>query len=119
MPRFTPDPVRWRKIGRPHLLWFASRGDEFALKLARTPEGQWHVLQVPTLAELQGYTHVFDSGREHFVTYQQVRDMDLVDVGRVLYVDDYDDQWTDVYVSRLNEPSSRATEAEPIWGPDE
>lgn len=95
-------------------MWFTAAHDK-ALTLARSESGEWVTLEVPTQAERNQYPHVFDSGRENYVTYQQVRDWNLTEVGRVVYVDDYDDQWTDVYVSRNNEPFARATTSEPVW----
>lgn len=113
MPLFTPD-VRNRALGRPNLLWFAPSSDSAKI-LGRRFDGQWVVLEVPTPQERAEYEYLFDSGRENYVTYQQVRDLDLTELGRVTYVDDYDDQWTDVYISRTNTPNSRATTPEPVW----
>lgn len=113
MPIFTPDAERFR-LGRPYLLWFVPQIDEPYI-LARDAAGEWWQLFTPTSEELSGYVATFDSGRETHVTYQQVRDWDLTSIGRVLYVDDFDDQYTDVYISRANTPYARASVAEPVW----
>ena len=113
MPLFTPDVLN-RALGRPNLLWFAPSSDSAKI-LGRRFDGQWVVLEVPTPQERAEYQYLFDSGRENYVTYHQVRDWDLTELGRVRYVDDYDDQWTDVYVSRDNDPFARATTPEPVW----
>lgn len=113
MPLFTPDAERYA-VGRPYDLWFVPLIDEPYI-LARTAGGEWHQLFSPTKAELAQYPVTFDSGRESFVTYQQVRDWNLTDMGRVRYVDDYDDQYSDVYVSKTNTPYARAATAEPVW----
>lgn len=113
MPRFTPDAERFGP-GRPYALWFAPIIDE-PYTLVRTAGGQWQVLTCPLDSEKAEFPLAFDSGRETYVTYQQVRDLDLTSLGRVTYVDDYDDQWTDVYISQTNTPNGRATTPEPVW----
>lgn len=113
MPLFTPDAERFGP-GRPYDLWFAPILDQ-PYVLARTSGGEWRQLFSPTPEELAAFPVTFDSGRESFVTYQQVRDWDLTSMGRVRYVDDYDDQYSDVYVSKTNTPYARAAAAEPVW----
>jgi hypothetical protein len=113
MPRFIPD-VTNGVLGRPGAMWFTPAHDR-AIVLARTSGGQWVTLEVPTPQELAQYPVTFDSGRENHVTYQQVRDWNLTSLGRVVYVDDYDDQYTDVYISKTNTPLARATTSEPVW----
>lgn len=113
MPRFTPDAERFGP-GRPYTLWWPPLID-LPYTLARSASGEWKMLFAPTQEERQQYQFLFDSGRATYVTYQQVRDLDLVNLGRVRYVDDYDDQWTDVFIARSNEPFTRATQPEPVW----
>ena len=113
MPLFTPDAERYGP-GRPYALWFAPIQDD-PYTLVRSQSGEWLVLWSPLDAEKAQYPYVFDSGRETYVTYQQVRDWNLHDLGRVRYVDDYDDQWSDVYIAKNNTPFARATSAEPVW----
>ncbi len=113
MPLFTPD-ARSRLVGRPSAMWF-TRGHDYAWYLALSANGEWVVLEVPTPAELSQYPHYFNSGRETYVTYEQVRDWNLTSRGRVRYVDDYDDEYTDVYISKNNTPYVRATSPEPVW----
>jgi len=113
VPLFTPDAERYA-LGRPYALWFVPIADE-PYTLVRTADGQWLVLYSPLDEERAQFSHVFDSGRETYVTYQQIRDWDLTSLGRVRYVDDYDDQWTDVYIAKDNTPFARATSAEPVW----
>ena len=113
MPLFTPDAERFR-IGRDYILWWVPLISENYV-LARTSDGEWHQLSSPTQEELAAFPVTFDSGRESYVTYDQVRDWDLTSVGRVLYVDDFDDRYTDVYISKTNTPYARATTPEPVW----
>ena len=113
MPLFSPDARRY-VAGRPNALWFASIADR-RVALVRTHDGEWEVIDSESDAVRSQYPYVFDSGRQTYVTYQQVRDWDLTSLGRVRYIDDYDDQWTDVYVSKDNEPFARATTPEPVW----
>lgn len=113
MPLFTPDAERFA-LGRPYMLWFAPISDE-PYTLVRDSSGSWFVLFNPLDSEKAAYPNAFDSGRETYVTYQQVRDWALTTKGRVRYVDDYDDQYTDVYISKNNTPYARATSSEPVW----
>lgn len=113
MPQFTPDAERFGP-GRPYALWFAPIMED-PYTLVRDGAGQWLVLTCPLDEEKAAYPYVFDSGRTTFVTYQNIRDWDLTDLGRVRYVDDYDDQWSDVYISQTNPPNVRATAPEPVW----
>ena len=113
MPLFTPDARRF-VVGRPNVLWFAPQSER-SFTLVRTADGEWQVFNTESDEVRAEFPHVFDSGRETYVTYQQVRDWDLTDLGRVRYVDDYHDQWTDVYISQINSPFARAATPEPVW----
>lgn len=113
MPLFTPDAERFA-LGRPYALWFVPIKDD-PYTLVRDGSGNWFILNSPLDSEKAAYPHAFDSGRETYVTYKQVRDWALTTKGRVRYVDDYDDEYTDVYVSKNNTPYARATSSEPVW----
>jgi hypothetical protein len=73
----------------------------------------------PFQEELDAYEFVFDSGRENFVSYELVREMDLTQYGRVFYYDDYDQTWSDEFIAHLNTPFDRAVLPEPVWSPEE
>jgi len=113
MPMFTPDTERFA-VGRPYALWFAPIVQD-PHTLVRDLAGNWFRLDAPTPEELEPYQYAFQTGREYYVTYQEVRDLNLTNYGRVWYTDDHDDTWTDVHVSQTNTPYDRATEPEPVW----
>lgn len=112
MPRFTPDVRRWPKLGRPWKMWFTSAWWE-AFTIAF--DGQdWHIEYSPTDEWKAQFPYVFDTGRDHHVTYQEVRDMKLTEIGAVHYVNDFEDEWDDFFISRENKPFDRATHPEPV-----
>lgn len=113
MPIFTPDPPTARsKLGRPWALWFTTAWYESWTLVLRA--GQWEFLESPLEEDLVDCSLIFDQ-RENYVTYEQVRDHNLTDFGRVIYRDDFDDEYTDVYISKTNTPYARATTPEPVW----
>lgn len=115
MPLFTPDLDGPRsKLGKPWALWFTSAWYEAVTLIKKN--GEWTVLHSPTDEELAGADQVYQQRSNH-VSYDEVRDMDLTGVGTVRYVDDYDDRFTDVFVSSDNTPFDKASEPEPIHYP--
>ena len=117
MPRFTPDMDRVRvKLGRPWALFWTTAHWEAITLIHRN--GAWEVLESPTDEEVADADYIFDQ-RNHHVSYETVRELNLPEVGRVLYVDDYDDQWDDVYVCKENTPYLRADHPEPVHTPRE
>ena len=122
MPYFTPDVERFA-IGRPYATWWVKLIDDCHWLCFKDAKSEPVKLYAPFQEELDEYEYTFDSGRETFVSYQQVRDMELTKYGRVFYRDDYDVQYTDQYVARpqpgkdYNKPFDRAVVPEPIWYP--
>jgi hypothetical protein len=112
MPIFTPDPdVARAKLGRPWALWFTTAWWESWTLVYRN--GQWEFLESPLEEDLVGCSLIFQQ-RENFVTYQEVRDYTLTNLGRVIYRDDYDDMWSGEFISKENTPFHQAVAPEPI-----
>lgn len=112
MPHFTPDlNVARSKLGRPYALWFTTAWYDAVTLIKRG--GEWIVLHSPSEEELAGADQVYQQRQNH-VTYDEVRDQQLTELGAVRYVDDYDDRFSDEFVSFVNTPFDRATEPEPI-----
>jgi hypothetical protein len=115
MPLFTPDLDGLRSmLGRPWALWFTTARYDAVTLIKK--DGEWIVLNSPTDEELVGAERVYQQRGNH-VSYDEVRDLGLTEVGAVRYVDDYDDRFTDVFISSDNTPFDRASEPEPIHYP--
>lgn len=115
MPWFTPDLQQARsKLGRPYALWFTSAWWE---AVTLTLKGQqWVAYQAPDDVDLGDADRVYQQRLNH-VTYDDVRDYNLTDLGAVRYIDEYDDRFTDEFISLDNTPYDRATSPEPIHYP--
>lgn len=112
MPIFTPDLQHARsKLGRPWKMFFTTAWWESVTMFYKN--GQWNFVEFPSDDDLAGATHVWQQ-RENWISYDEVRDMNLTDYGCVRYIDDYDDRFTDEFVSIDNTPFDRATNPEPI-----
>lgn len=115
MPIFTPDLDAARsKLGRPWAMWFTTAWWEAATLIRRGDE--WILLESPSDEELADADEIYQQRQNH-VSYDKVRDFAMTDLGAVRYVDDYDDRFTDVFVSSDNTPFDRATSPEPIHYP--
>jgi hypothetical protein len=115
MPLFKPDLQRTRsKLGLPWALYFTTAWWESITLVRRN--GQWEAFEFPADEDLEGAEYVW-TPRENWVTYDLVRQLDLTDMGSVRYIDDYDDQWDDVFISIDNVPLDRATFPEPVHSP--
>lgn len=118
MPYFTPDS-EYFQIGRPYKMWWARIINyPFFLCFRSKTDTSPTKLYSPFQEELDEFEFTFDSGRENFVSYDLVREMDLTKYGRVFYYDDYDRTWSDEYIAHLNRPFDRAEVPEPVWYPE-
>lgn len=122
MPYFTPDCEKFA-IGRPYATWWVKLIDDTHILAFKTKTSEPVKLYSPFQEELDEYQYTFDAGRETFVSYELVREMNLTQYGRVFYRDDFDRQYTDQYIARpqpgktYNQPFDRAVVPEPIWNP--
>jgi hypothetical protein len=114
LPYFTPDS-EYYQIGRPYKTWWCPLVNEPYFLCFASKHAEPVKLFSPFQEELDEFEFAFDSGRENFVSYELVRQMNLTAYGRVFYRDDYDVMFDDEYIARLNKPFDRAEIPEPIW----
>ena len=112
MPVFIPDPEVIRsKLGRPWKMWFTTAWWESWTLILRN--GQWSFIETPGDDDIAGAERVFQQ-RNNYVTYQEVRDLNLTDYGQVIYVDDYDDMFSGEFISKENMAFTPAAYPEPL-----
>lgn len=115
MPRFTVNQ-QWAKVGMPWSTWFVDRMIEsgcVGVNLDGTFENIYGVLPEDYSRFSLG---LFQPGYDYYITMEQARVIIPLAVGCVKYTDDYNEEWSNIFVCdlRLNQPDVCASVPQPI-----
>ncbi len=117
MPYWKPTRHVGVKVGLPWALYFVTvppAGGQGCY--VREDDGTYAWAPSVTAAREQyALVDIFVIGNEgYYLTMAQARQALADGMQGIHFVDDYNDEWQDVYVSATNEPFTEATEPEPI-----
>lgn len=113
---FNPTVHSTRRIGRPYALWFVKEYKQDAGgRYRRTPAGSWDWEPTPrSFEDTPPEGKVFQTGRSYYLTRAEAREAVADGVHGIYYTDSYDDEYSDYYVAKVNQPGVEAYVVEPI-----
>lgn len=106
----------WTKVGMPWSTWFVDRMTESGA-VGVNWDGTYEVIFGVQPEDYDRFTmRLFEGGYLYYITMEQARVLIPLGVGEVRYTDDYNDEWSDIFVcdTRLNQPDYPATVPQPI-----
>lgn len=115
MPLFQPNQV-FSKVGYPWATWYVDRMVESGA-VGINWDGTYEIIYGVLPEDYDRFTMgLYQPGYDYYITMEQARVIIPLDIGIVRYTDDYNDEWSDIFVcdTRLNTPDFPATVPQPI-----
>jgi hypothetical protein len=115
MPSFQANQT-FTKVGYPYATWFVDRMSESGA-VGVNLDGTYEVVYGVQPEDYDRFSlGFFQAGYEYYVTMQQARVLVPLGIGIVRYRDDFNDEWSDIFVcdTKLNTPDYPAVYPQPI-----
>lgn len=118
MPYWKPTRHGGVKVGKPWALYFVTVAPLYHKQGCYVREDDGSFAWAPSVAQArQNYSHtdIFVIGNEgYYLTMAEARQALADGIQGIHYVDDFNDEWQDIYISSTNPPFTEATVPEPI-----